>query len=266
MFKYLFILFLLFSACGAPETKSPSEEADKIQKQARLDSLDEVMKENDLQRGKTGHCTNPPGVPERKDVKWNPSALLTKAEKAICGTWVATLGDPAISAGGVGIMMDPNSGKKGIDAIADAVEKNRRMDQSCAWLEFYDDHSGFWNSCMLNNGSPAAMDNVDPFTGEHSGSGVKFEWYLEGKSIRIKFEDCLKFPIEVKDKGTLTARVQYWNLQIVKYGPEKDGMNTCTTRDYLPEYDYTSPVKYEYSFSSKLLNGKVGKYKSCIMD
>jgi hypothetical protein len=276
--RILFLLpvFFIFS-CGSETNLSPKEEYLRAHKKEKkpgteysLTNNSELIRPSDL----GGHCSNPQGAPVQDSVSWKPIAkTLNVAEKKVVGTWAATLGKISVSTGNKMIMTDPLAGKTGMDALVDAIDKNK-IAEGCAWIELYDDHTGFWNSCMLNNGVPACLDNVDPFSGEHSGSGVKFEWYLEGKKIRIKFEDCMKFPMEVKtepSKGTYksvtyTIRVKYWDLEMISSKGKKDGMDVYIIRDYLPEYKFTSPVKYEYSHSSKTLSGKVGKYKCMVID
>ncbi|HET6992463.1 MAG TPA: hypothetical protein VFJ43_14105 [Bacteroidia bacterium] len=211
------------------------------------------------------HCGNPKGAPKQKDIAWQiPSATLSKEEEAITGTWTAVTSDQALSTGGVTIMTDPNSGKTGMDQLVDAAEKMKRANTNCIWLEFYDDHTGFWNSCMLMNGSPNAMDNVDLFTGEHKSAGVMFDWYFDNKTIHIQFEDCLKYPMMIKDT-TLKVRVRYWDMEIVK-AKTVGGTTVYKIRDHFPEYDFKSPVTFEYEMVPKLINGKVGKYQNPIME
>jgi hypothetical protein len=246
-----FIFLFIYSCSNPPEINPPGNNPDS------------VKAENN---GPT-HCGNPKGAPKQKDVAWKiPSGPLTKEEETmITGTWTAVTSDQALSTGGVAIMTDPNSGKTGMDQLVDAAEKMKRANTNCIWLEFYDDHTGFWNSCMLLNGSPNSMDEVDPFSGEHKGSGVMFSWYLDKKTIHIQFEDCLKYPMMIKDT-TLKVRVRYWDLEMVKNPKTVDGILTYKMRDHFPEYDFDSPVTFEYEMIPKLINGKMGKYQNCIMD
>ncbi|MBC7861540.1 MAG: hypothetical protein IAF38_01120 [Bacteroidia bacterium] len=217
------------------------------------------------------HCNNPQGAPTQGSVSWNlPDSALSDAEEKITGTWTARLGRISVSPGHKGIVYQNTKGKNVIETSFEAVKKDEPTDQNCAWIDFYDDHTGFWNSCMMYKGGPACMDNIDPFTGERSGSGLRFEWYMEGKKVRMKYEDCFRFPMDVKVNPsestyklvTYTVRVKYWDMEITS----KNGSDLYTIRDYLPEYKYTSPVKYKYQRSPKTLSGKMGKYKSAVLD
>jgi hypothetical protein len=216
------------------------------------------------------HCLNPENAPERKSVEWKtPDDSLTEVEKAVTGTWAAPVGDLSLKTGGVMISLGDTAMATAHTKVAkllDDIKKSKHLKSECIWLELYDDHTGFWNGCMLVKDSPNALDNVNPITGEHEGFGVKFDWKMDKNTLHIRFEDCLKYPMIVKDSAVVTVRVKHWDLQITKTRKNAEGTQVLTITDYFPEYDYTSPVKHEYETYGGTLNGKVTKYKSAIME
>ncbi|MFI5204637.1 MAG: hypothetical protein ACHQF2_09095 [Flavobacteriales bacterium] len=216
------------------------------------------------------HCANPSNAPERKNIDWvQPDDSLTNAEKTRTGTWAAKTGDLSLSTGGVMISLGDTAMATAHTKVAkmlDDIEKSKHLKSGCIWLELYDDHTGFWNGCMLVNESPNALDNVNPITGKHEGFGVKFDWKFDKNTLHISFEDCLKYPMVVGDSSVITVRVKYWDLMITKTKRNSDGGNILTIRDYFPEYNYKSPITYEYETYSGTLSGKITEYKSAIME
>lgn len=216
------------------------------------------------------HCANPDNAPARGSVDWpDLNDSLSLVEQAFTGTLTAKVGDVSLKTGGVMISLGDTAmatAHSKVVKLLDEIEKSKHLKSECIWLELYDDHTGFWNACMLTGGVPNALDNIDPFTGEHQGFGVQFEWKVDKNKLHIKFEDCLKYPMIVGDSAVVTVRVQYWDLVITKTYKKADGTRMITVTDFLPEYNYTSPVKHEYETVNATLSGKITKYKSAIME
>lgn len=242
------LLCLLLSSCGdeanAPTGTDPMADSAG---QAHLKIQDSILSAQSMQTMSEmiGNCLNSSGAPQPKKMNWQLPGPPEDLELTICGTWTAALEEYGLRSIDVIVLGDTNSGKSGMGALFDAALHGQRADQRCEWIEFYDDHSGFWNSCALENGSVVSLDYVETTSGDHSASGLKFDWYMSGDTIHLNLENCLKYSLPCKDT-LLTAHVKYWDI-IVSPKKKKQGSKVIyTVTDYFPEYDYKSPHTYTF--------------------
>lgn len=200
-------------------------------------------------------CLNTFG-PQPKSINWKlhpPEA----SEKPLCGTWTAVTDEYGLRASDI-VMLADSGNTQGTGALIDAAKHGERGIQKCAWLEFYEDHSGFWNSCVVEDGKATELVSIDVETQKRHASGLRFHWYETGDTIHIQLEDCLKYSLPFKDT-VASVHVKYWDIVIDK----KTGRNNSTlytVHDCFPEYDYASPKKIRYSFSTTSDEKKLDNY------
>ena len=248
-----FLLILLFASCSPPAAEDPNA-------QHRLDSMNAAYEEQQ----KSESCTNKPGAPQPKTVEWKTPSALTAEEEKFCGTWNAMLSGSYLSTGSVAITVDPHNGKSGMDALVDAVEKNHRVDDGCAWMELYNDHTGFWSACMVQQKHPQPVQVTDFTSGKDMNYGTHFSWYLEGKLLHFRFDDCLFFPLPQGD-STVEVRVKFWDMRVRTLMPiDADDTGAYSGYDLLPEYGYRAKTGFIYDYSPKFYLGETGEFKRAV--
>lgn len=254
---YLFLIFfsVIFACSCASDDEAANTNTDKPDSaDLAFEHLrDSVIAAQGKQQiaGFMGNCMNNFSIPEQKKIEWRLPGPPTSEELTICGTWTAVMDEYGLRAEDIVTLADTGSESRSIGALMDAAKNGQRGEQKCAWLEFYDDHSGFWNSCIVEDGKPLQLVSMDVATRKQYPSGLRFDWYKEGNVIHIRLEDCLKYSLPYKDK-ILQAHARYWDLQIIKTSTDATGSVMYSANDYLPEYDYTSPAKIQYRFSKEL--------------
>ena len=194
--------------------------------------------------------------PPRKTVAWTPPAgPLAPPERAIVGTWVATVGDYATrSAFMADKVMFGLDGKQGnpITSIVDAIEHDNRVKTNCVWLEFNDDRSGIRRECALVNGDPSALDQNDLVTGRKRDLGTTFAWWWDApsKSVRVRFDGDMLVP-RADGKTTRMLRFRAW---VLRFGAP-DGERR-KIKESFPEHDWALPVEYAYEIFPGRFLGK----------
>ncbi|MCH9686909.1 MAG: hypothetical protein K0V04_36075 [Deltaproteobacteria bacterium] len=121
---------------------------------------------------------------------------LTEFETGIAGTWVAKVGADAPQSKAMGdkVMLGIPPGQGGVEGLMAAVDADQRLSTACVWLELYDNLSGFHNECALIGGEPQALNKHDPLTGAVQPFGVGLSWSVDGKQIRVEYEQPLVVP------------------------------------------------------------------------
>jgi hypothetical protein len=165
-----------------------------------------------------------PTIPPKKEVPWKPTVgPLTQFEKALIGTWTATVGDYASRSRFMSdkVMFGTAPGG-GLAGIVDGIRKDNRIKTDCIWLEFYDTRKGMRRECTLVNGEANALKKVDFLTGAKSRLGTTFEWSSDARAneIRCHFdEDMLVAAADGEAVNSLNFRT--WTLRFGKAIGEK---------------------------------------------
>lgn len=187
-------------------------------------------------------------VAPAKKIPWAlPSGPLIDPEKAVSGTWIASVGDYATRSAFMAdkVMLGLGDRKKGQDFIGatiKAIENDDRLATNCIWLELFTDRSGIRRGCALIKGEPSALDKTDPFTGKKSDFGTRLQWYydLPSKQVRIRFDQDMLVP-SASDGDSRNLRFRHWSLA---FG-SKAGKGFKMVES-IPEHDYSLPAQYVY--------------------
>jgi hypothetical protein len=167
----------------------------------------------------------------------------TDMERALSGTWVATVSDDAPRSANVDgkVMLGIEPGQNMVDGVIKAVEDDKRVSTACVWLELYENLHGFRNECALMAGEPQALQKNDPFTGAAQPFGIAFTWRHEDGAVLIDYADALVVP---DGKGG-TARIQRARL-----GLESGAGPTHRITQTFPEHPDLAPQIESYRIMS----------------
>lgn len=184
-------------------------------------------------------------VPPQKQIAWTlPKGPLSSSEKALVGTWAASVGEDATRSAFMAdkVMFGLGGTKGGIDGIVDAVKNDNRIKTSCVWLELFDDRTGIRRECAIVNGEPSALDMSNPLTGQKTDAGTKLSWYydLPAKVVRVRFDGDMLVR-QTTDGGVRDLRFRIWVLRL----GEKVG-DAFKVEETIPEHDYKVPTQYSY--------------------
>jgi hypothetical protein len=187
-------------------------------------------------------------IPPMREIAWAlPHGSLTSAEKALVGTWVASVDElaarTAFMSGFVGFNLQGQD--KGIAGIVDAIGKNDRLKTNCIWLELFEDRRGIRRECALVNGEPSALDLSNPLDGAKKDSGVKLEWYADAKAKAVRLHYEAELLVSSADPKTKEARDLRFRHQILRLG-KKVSEHGVEVRESFPEHDYELPARYVY--------------------
>ena len=194
-------------------------------------------------------------IPPAKVVPWNaPSGPLSESERALVGTWAATVGDYAARSVFMAdkVMFDLRDAGGGVSGIVKAIENDSRIKSSCVWLELFEQRTGIRRECALVNGEPSALDKTDPVTGKKSDLGTTFAWYYDqpAKSVRVRFDADMLVPA-VRGGAVSNLRFRVWSLA---FG-EKSG-DGFRMKESFPEHDYEQAAQYVYEIFPGRFLGK----------
>lgn len=186
-------------------------------------------------------------IAPKKVIAWQAkSGPLADPERAVVGTWVATVGDYASRSAFMAdkVMFDLRGGGKSdaISAIADAITNDNRVQTNCVWLELFETRTGIRRECALVGGQASALDQTDFFTGKKSDLGTKFEWSWDEKAkvVRVLFDADMLVPAS-DGKAIHNLRFRHW---VLAFG-EKSGEG-IKIKESIPEHDYQLPVQYVF--------------------
>jgi len=257
VYLFLFSLFIIsLNSC-----KSPIEEA-----------YEEARKEVDASTQEHNEASNnlPPGI-TTKSVNWpTPSDTLSTIEQSYLGTWASEITEHGLRSGGMGIKLAGN-GKESETLMELAsravagIEENGFIREKCIWFELYDDHTGFWSSCMIGPNGPGSTQKMDIFNGTQEPLGLKFEWSADPHQIRFKLESNLHVTY-INDSTEAQVDVVYWDLILGESSlGEYEGQTNYETQDVFPEFGYTHPFPNQYWHIPNLMDGKVQNYSKPLM-
>ena len=111
-----------------------------------------------------------------------PERAPTDTERALAGTWVATVGFDAPRPASTGATLVQ------IEALRAGLAEPM---QRCIWLELYDNLRGFQHECGVVGGQPSVLQRTDPLTGRSSPLGVGLRWSLEGRVLALTYDEAM---------------------------------------------------------------------------
>ncbi len=225
---------------------------------------EEVIEETPMLPAETQPEVEEPEVPapETFEAVWNPQSSDVDAETRFQGTWVAEVSGAHIRTGGVSFSFGGGKKIKSMDdlveATMEAIDKDLKERDHCIWLELYPDGTGFWSNCMMNVGEPSATEKIDPFTGDRMPLGIKFDWYGQKDTLKIRFEDRLTVT-HYQDTVKQNIKVTYWNL-VIEGTTLVDNEPALIIHNEFPEYQYRFPGTDKYMIVAGYLDGQVKEY------
>lgn len=159
-----------------------------------------------------------------------PERAPTETERALAGTWVATVGFDAPRPASMGATLVQ------IQALrAGLAEPTQR----CIWLELYDNLRGFQHECGVVDGQPSVLQRTDPVTGRSSPLGVAFRWGFDGRLLSITYAEDMM----VTANGRTTRFVQT-ALALPEGSPPFD------VQQSFPEHPDVPPLAHRYEVFS----------------
>lgn len=130
----------------------------------------------DLGYGASGAAGAPIVVPRDAPPERAPS----ESERALAGTWVATVGFDAPRPASMGSTLVQ------IQALRSGLSEPT---QRCIWLELYDNLRGFQHECGVVDGEASVLQRTDPVTGRSSPLGVAFRWSFEDGRLSLTYDE-----------------------------------------------------------------------------
>jgi len=182
----------------------------------------------------------------RAPARKGPPRPLTTSEKALVGTWVATVGDyaprSAFMADKVMLALGGSRKKDFVSSTLEAIKRDDRVRTNCVWLELFDDLSGIRRECALVNGQASALDKTDPLTGKKTDLGTHLRWSYDQKqrTVQIDLDADMIVPL-ADEKGVRKVRFRKWQLA---FGEKR--AKGFKIKETIPEHSYTLPVQYVY--------------------
>jgi len=126
-----------------------------------------------------------------------PEREPTESERALAGTWVATMGfDAPRPATTGGMLVQIQAIRAG---LTDAVQR-------CIWLELYDNLRGFQHECGVVNGEPSVLQQDDPLSGRARPLGVSFRWSFDAGRLSITYDE--EMTVTTGDRTTRFVRTE----------------------------------------------------------
>jgi hypothetical protein len=245
------VFVLMLFSCG-PRQDSGTV-MDKSQAPVKVGDSVSLFPETEPEKEAVPEMKPGKNIPVRNIALEPIPATLSAAEKSWVGTLVATVSRDHLSHGGVTLFT--GGGKDLVEGVSDAMEKTPEGQDHCIWLELYDDHTGFWYTCSMF-GDATVTDKVDPFTGNHITTGLRFQWLLVGSVLKVRLEEQLQFTYRDKE-GPQNLKTEYWNLKL----PSERSLENFSAGDFFPEYEYSLPKKTKWEFYKKHLFGRPEKYE-----
>jgi hypothetical protein len=172
-----------------------------------------------------------------------PDRPMTGSEKALVGTWIATVGKDAstskLMAGGALLGL---GGGDLVAGVVDALENERTIPTNCIWVELRDDFTGQRCACALMNGEPSLLETTNIMTGAKSSLGGGLTWQMpEGGPLRITLEEAHVVPRTI-DGVDKQLEFTQWHLKLLS-----SSGGELQVHESFPEHDFAlaGPQTYE---------------------